>query len=163
MLIIGHTAIGVGVGLATGNPLIALGAGVVSHHLGDAVPHFDPGSYLVGQPREARGVEKMLRRDWIIIAVDTLLTLGYLVYLYPYLSTEILPAVAMGVVGANLPDIIHNVPFWSLRLRRINWVRAWQEKIHWVFHWTLPVKFWYIGVATQLVPIVGVAWWVVTR
>lgn len=163
MMIIGHTAIGVGVGLLTGNPLLALPVGILSHHIADAIPHFDAGSFLTDQPREVRDTAQMTQRDWAFIVVDVLATLGVLAYLYSYFNQSELLAVGAGVIGANLPDVVHNVPFWSKQVRKISWIRVWQERVHWVYHWTIPARVWYFGLATQLIPLVLVIWWVVNR
>lgn len=161
MLIVGHTAIGLATGLLIPNPVGAFMAGVVSHHIADAIPHFDPGTFLLDRPRQPRGPADYQLRDWLFVALDVALTIILLINLYAYLPTDRFGSIAAGILGANLPDLVHNVPFWSPALRRFGWIRWWQEKIHWKYHSTVPPRRWYVGLATQLVTLGAVIWLVV--
>lgn len=162
MLIVGHTAIGIGIGLVTREPVAAFAAGVVSHHLADMVPHFDPGSYMLKVPWRPRGARDYEARDWLFIAIDLVATFAFLAWLVPQVEPSLWWAVGWGVLGANLPDIVHNVPFWGIRLRQIGWIRWWQEEIHRKYHWTVNPRLWHVGLATQIL-VMWLAVWLVER
>ena len=162
MLAVSHTVIGIAIGLAIQDPVLAFGAGLVSHHLADAVPHFDPGSFLLKEPWRVRLAREFTRRDWIMVAIDALLTIGVLVAAFFLISPSRLFVVGLAVLGALLPDLIHNIPFWGLRLRKIGWNRVWQDAIHRRFQWTVDASQWHIGIGTQLLTIALCVWYVVS-
>ncbi len=159
-MIIGHTAIGVATGLALSNPLTAFGVGLVSHHVADYIPHFDPGSFYTGQPWRLKTAREYSRVDWLIVSADVILTMALLVFFVQHMRAEQTLAVVAGVVGANFPDLVHNVPFWNKQTRKIGWIRWWQDAIHRKYQTTVPARWWYWGVATQLVTIGLVTWYV---
>ena len=162
MLAVGHTAIGVAIGLGVTNPLAAFGLGVISHHIADAVPHFDPGSYLLDQPWRPRSARELTVRDWIFVSIDFFLSLILLLVVYTHLPADRWLSVGAGILGALLPDLIHNVPFWGPKLRTIGWIRWWLDNIHRRFQWTLPSRLWMVGVAIQVVTVALVLWYLFT-
>lgn len=162
MMIVGHTAIGVATGLALSNPVAAFAVGVVSHHIADYIPHFDPGSFYTGQPWRLRTAREYSSIDWLIVTVDVLLTIALVVFLAQSISPDQTSAVVGGVLGANLPDLVHNVPFWNKQTRKIGWIRWWQDNIHRRFQTTVPLSHWQFGVATQVVTIALVTWYTLT-
>ena len=162
MMAVGHTAIGVAIGLAVPNPYLAFGIGVISHHVADAVPHFDPGSFLLDQPWHMRTAREFSRRDWLMVAIDAVLSLILLLGTFIYLPSERWMAVSAGVFGALLPDLVHNVPFWSGKLRKISWIAWWQDHIHRRFQWTVPARSWPLGLGTQFVTISLAIWYLIS-
>lgn len=163
MLAVGHTAIGIAVGLAVREPAAAFALGMLSHHAADAVPHFDPGSFLLHEPWRPRGAGEYQRRDWLIVGVDAVLTLMLLFGLVQVIPAERWLAVLAAVFGAIFPDLVHNVPFWGPHLRKIGWIRWWQDAIHRRFQWTVPTRQWVLGTITQLATIAFVVWYVIAH
>lgn len=158
MLIIGHTALGIATGLLVSNPFAAFAVGVISHHVADAIPHYDPRSHVPLAIRKAQPIHIWTSRDVVIVAIDllaTLIMLGVFMTIVPF---SYLPSIAAGIVGANLPDMLHNVPFWNRQLREIGWIRWWQDQIHRKLQWTLPAQLWYIGIATQAAVLAVTIW-----
>ncbi len=162
MLAVGHTAIGIAIGLAVPEPVAAFGLGVFSHHLADTVPHFDPGSFLLDKPWHPRSTKEYTARDWIFVSIDAVLTLGLLIGAFVILPVERRLAVGAAILGALLPDLVHNIPFWSPGLRKITWIRGWQDHIHRRFQITVPARHWLFGSATQVVPIGLVVWYMLS-
>lgn len=160
MLIIGHTAIGLATGLLIPNPVAAFVVGVVSHHAADAIPHFDPGTYLMNRPRQSRRPKDYRLRDWLFIGIDVILTVSLLGWFFPALPVDRWGSIAAGILGANFPDLVHNVPFWSPSLRRFAPIKWWQEKIHWQYQSTVTPRYWYLGTLSQLV-VIGLVVWLV--
>ena len=158
MLLVAHTALGIGTGLLIDNPVLAFLVGIITHHLADATPHYDPGSHMPKDDWQAHPIHKMTRFDWQFVSLDVVLTISLLFIYVGRLGFSHWPSLVAGIIGANFPDLIHNVPFWNRRLRQISWIRWWQDHIHRRFHWTVPARQWYIGVATQLVVLILVSW-----
>lgn len=162
MLIIGHTALGIVTGLLIDNPVAAFGVGLVSHHVADATPHFDPGSFYTHEPWRPMTIQDYVRRDLVFVGLDLFLTLVLLVVLYPRLPSDRIPSLFAGVVGANLPDFVHNVPFWGPYLRRFGWIAWWQDAIHRRFQSTVPARIWYLGLMPQVL-VIGFTIWLIER
>ena len=47
MLFTTHSVVGAAAGAATGDPYLGFAAGVLSHHVLDAIPHFDQGTFYL--------------------------------------------------------------------------------------------------------------------
>ena len=47
MLFTSHAIVGAAVGVAAGNPYYGFLGGIASHHVLDAIPHFDQGTFRV--------------------------------------------------------------------------------------------------------------------
>ncbi len=156
MLITPHIAVGSAVGIATGNPLLALLAGIISHFLCDAIPHVDGGSddVTIDNLFENKRVLATLYFD-IFIAILTLLVI--------LLQTNYSIAAMWGALGGILPDIVDNSPFWSVWLRQ----KPVFKQIHWFhehFHFTIKKpKLRYLGFLTQFVLIGTALVYVFTR
>lgn len=162
MTILGHTAIGLAIGTLTHNPVLGFAAGVVSHHIADAVPHFDPGSFIPKHVRETEEIHPWGRREVLMVGIDLLLTFGLIAFAIDQIGLDQWPIYFWSILGANFPDVVHNVPFWNHQLLQIDWVRWWREKIHRRFQWTVEYWQWPFGVTTQLVTIV-IALWLIVR
>ncbi len=163
MLMIGHTAIGVATGLFIPNPIAAFFLGIVTHHLADWVPHFDQGSFMDFEEWKRTPIRsKLTKRDIMLLSVDIFLNVALVGYAFSQVAQAHWTAVAAGIVGANLPDLVHNIPLWNKRTRQIRWIRWWQDNIHRRFHSPISLSMWYFGVAPQLI-VIGVAIWAVVK
>jgi len=153
MQLTAHAAVGAAVGVATGNPVLAFFAGFISHHIVDAIPHTDGGSYEVGVENFARD-----KRIITIVGFD----LALLILLSFLLSENRgynLPMI-LGAFGAILPDLIDNMPFWSPKLRKIfpfNYYHLFHEKMHFTI---LNSKYFWVGILTQIIMIAASIWFV---
>lgn len=158
MLIVGHTAIGIATGLLVPQPAAAFALGVLSHHLADLTPHFDAGSFM--KPRELADIEPLEYglREWLFVIIDVALTITLVALLANHVPVSRWGAVFFGMLGANLPDLVHHVPFWNKPLRKIGWIKYWHDQIHYKYHSTVPARLWYVGVATQLTVILVTIW-----
>lgn len=162
MMIFGHTALGIATGLLIPNPLAAFAVGVVSHHIADALPHYDPGSYLDPEFRQANPIHIWTGRDWLMVGIDIVVTLVMMGIFMTVVPLDYWNSIAAGIVGANFPDMVHHVPWWNRPLRKISWINWWFEKIHRRYQWTLPLNQWPLGIATQLAA-VGLATYLVLK
>lgn len=154
MLATAHVVIGAAAGLAMPNTPLAFIVGIVTHHLMDIVPHWDPGSFYY--PKNSP--EDLSVRDVVIAVID----LAVAVYIVVQLMT--LPALPYearnmlwGAVGGIVPDLWHHSPLLRRFTRHWSWSGTWY-RFHNVFHTTVSQKHWWFGIATQLV-FAGVAWW----
>ena len=150
MMLVSHAIVGTAIGAAAGNPVAGFVIGVASHFVLDATPHFDPGSFM------PPGDETYGPREYIWATADVLasvvaLSLIALHHAHP-------TAIVAGSIGAMLPDIVLNTPFWkewSRKIPGLDWV---QENIHKGWHWTVPPQDWLAGILTQIIAIGGSLW-----
>lgn len=151
MLSIPHVFVGAAVGVATGNPVAGLLAGVISHHLLDAVPHWDAGSFY---PPTFDPVEPN-RRDVLIAAGDSLLAVGLLWWLAVNYGGSSVASLVAGGIGGLIPDVWHHIPLWKSWTRRTTagWMR-----LHERWHRTVEQRQMWWGLLTQAAAI-GLAWW----
>jgi len=139
-----HIAVGAAVGYVTKNPALGFLAGYASHHLIDALPHTDGGSLEVSP-------DKFLQNKSIIIIVSidfiALLIIAYICYMLHGLNAPMV----WGAVGAAIPDLIDNMPFWSVRLRQI-FPFNYYHRFHEFLHYTIKNNTWaWAGVLIQLI------------
>ena len=127
MLFITHAITGATIGLASGNPILGFILGFLSHHVLDAIPHFDQGSFYLsrdfrkpawlGAEHHENGKKFKVMRDWAILLIDmastSLLSLALLLGHPP--SVWLLYIV--GATGGLMPDILDASPFWKHRFR----------------------------------------------
>jgi len=139
-----HVAVGATVGYFTGNPALGFVAGFLSHHVIDALPHTDGGSFKVNVKDFAKDI-----RIIKIVAIDLVLMTVIGLFLYT-LHGFYLPMV-LGAIGGAMPDIIDNMPFWSPRLRKI-FPFNYYHRFHEYFHFTIENEKWlWTGIATQII------------
>lgn len=163
MLIVAHSIIGIGaavaVGTATHNPYLGFMAAILSHHIADALPHFDQGSFytndlkpnwLIGPRDENR---KFNRRDWIILVADAVIAFSILIFFLVNFKV-FRPLIVIGLFGGLTPDIIDSSPLWSYRLRHKSRILMAYHNFHSFFHWTLPAKYFSIGIITQIITVI---------
>ena len=150
MMVTAHVAVGAAVGVATGNPLLGLAAGIASHFVCDMVPHFDAGSFMA-PGKEIYGV-----REYVWAVADIVVSTGFIVIMARHSSNP--AALVAGGIGGALPDITFNTPFWSEWTREIPGFKWLHHRIHENMHWTAPAPDWLAGTITQLVAIGGALW-----
>jgi hypothetical protein len=141
MITTGHLLIGGALG-ATATALlpaptavpVALGLGILSHHLLDILPHTDAATFYP-DPR---------RIPWFaitVVVVENLLglTLTSMLLIAQYTTW----AFAAGALGGVLPDLFDEIPFWQQHFRRSYlggvWHR-WHQRLHCADmgeHWTM--------------------------
>ncbi len=149
-----HVFVGAAAGVATGNPYLALLAGVASHHLMDMVPHWDVGSFYA----PADTPDKLSPRDLIIATVDGLASIAFVYLMVRNFGGNDPWTLVAGSVGGVLPDVWHHIPLWKGWTRRVSqgWLRFHDEN-----HSTVKQSKMFWGVATQLVA-VALSWWILT-
>jgi hypothetical protein len=104
---------------------LALGLGVISHHLLDLIPHTDAETFW------PEGRARVPLRGILIVALETLLGLALTVTFFLAHYTT-LPFVA-GALGGVLPDLCDCVPLWQERFRRSRvggWWHRWHLRLH---------------------------------
>lgn len=136
--------VGATIGLITRDPYLGFVAGLFSHHVLDMIPHTDPGSTGVT-------VKNILKhpKTLSLVAFDGLLALffvGLFINLY-----GINYAILLGAFGGILPDLIDNIPFWTIKLRRTR-LGGMYHKLHEFFHYTvMNPKYIWLGILSQLI------------
>lgn len=154
MNIITHATIGAACGIATGNPVIAFGAGVVSHVVLDLIPHTDQGTFFKEDSPTARWPLWL----WTSAVLDAALAFALLLYLLTlYPSSFYLPIIG-GALGGLSIDLIDNVPFWRHAVHKTTWgkkIHAFHEK----FHNTVSRQNWWLGFILQIIVLIGGLWY----
>lgn len=143
-------AIGLAVGYAIPNPVIAIPAafivGVISHHAFDMIVHTDPGSF-----REGGDSGPAKKREMLFAFPDNLV--GALIVLFVFFTREPSWPMLFGAAGANMPDVWHNVPYWSDFTRHK--ILPTYFKLHEKFHWTARGKEIPVGILTNATLIIS--------
>lgn len=162
MFIITHTAVGAAIGLGSGNIFIGFFGGWLSHHLLDAIPHFDRGSlylkksgpkYLNSLPKileEKSSTGKLSQEEWGIILPDaavTILALGFLFWLLPL---EQFVLVFVGATGAVLPDALTALLFFYPQKKNTLPTFYRYNRFHNYLHWPVVKKQAWLGILTQI-------------
>jgi hypothetical protein len=139
-----HAAVGALAGSYTGNPVLGLIVGIISHHLSDFIPHTDGGSLNVNVKDFAKD-----NRIVLIVAFDLLLLA--LIICFLFFSIRITSPMIFGAIGGTLPDLIDNMPFWSPQLRKTK-LGKFYHQIHELLHYTIENKevLW-TGVVNQII------------
>ncbi len=152
----GHLLIGgaVGVGTALVLPLplaapVALGLGVVSHHLLDFIPHTDAATFW---PDPRKPIPRLVCGLVLLEILVGLALTGAL-----YLSRHTQLAFLCGALGGMLPDLLDEVPMWQERFRRTGLGAAW-HRWHLRLHCASMEKTWVTGLVVD-VCVVGAGLW----
>src|SRR5262249_7478679 len=113
----GHLLIGGAAGLGTALVLptpvavpVALGLGVISHHLLDLVPHTDAATFW---PDPRKPLPRFLAA---VVVCEVLIGLSLTTVLFFSQHTKLVFLV--GALGGMLPDLLDEVPLWQERFRR---------------------------------------------
>lgn len=164
MLFTTHAITGAAVGLATGNPILGFAAAIASHFCLDAIPHFDQGSFYIprdfrkpswlGEKYRENGEKFKVKRDWAILFADTALALGISLYIVADKPLYAWFFYGLCATGGLLPDIFDTSPFWKEKFRATK-IGKLVHTVHIFFHWPLSSRFWFWGILTQAVLVIG--------
>lgn len=155
MITIAHVLIGGAVGVATNNPALALFAGVASHLVADAIPHYD------SPPNAKRTAEgNIIWTSTVYVYAFFDVGIGLVTALlvgHGFWQTAHFWPFALGAFGGFLPDLIDNVPFWR-SIRKLPGFKQFhyfhEEILHgwWEDRFSMR-RFAVLGVMTQLTAI----------
>lgn len=162
MLFITHAIVGAAVGSVTGNPYSGFLMGVASHHVLDAIPHFDQGTFYttrnkpnyIGVTPEDISAAFSSRRDWLVLVVDVVLACVVFSVVLSYRPDNLL-ALLSGALGGLAPDLIDSSPLWSKKLREKFSLLKKYHSFHHFFHWTASKQLAILGIVTQFILIVA--------
>ncbi|KKT28463.1 hypothetical protein A3G55_01285 [Candidatus Giovannonibacteria bacterium RIFCSPLOWO2_12_FULL_44_25] len=170
MLFTTHSLVGAALGSATGNPYAGFLGGFLSHHLMDALPHFDQGSFRVRERRalylgdinfEENTIGTFGARDWAMLFIDWLVSLILFAIIFISSPPEQWGLIIIGALGGILPDVVDSSPLWSIKLREKIPSMSKYNDFHGFFHWTVPAKKWPLGMLTQILLIAASLWYLV--
>jgi hypothetical protein len=148
MLSTPHLLTGAWIGQATGNYPLAFACGVMSHFACDRIPHTEPSTFI-NDPE--------MRWKWNVrvAVIDVLIGIALLSYLLPHASH---PGIAaLGAFGAVFPDLVSNIPLWQERVWNTRLGRPFL-KFHLWIHYSIPRRYWLLGVLTQVATVAVVLW-----
>ena len=160
MLFTTHALTGAAIGVATGNLPLGFVVAISSHFLLDAIPHLDQGSFYIerklrgpawlGAEHMEKGEKFRVKRDWIMLFVDMAIACGLsLLFLAGKPSFSWILYI-VGATGGLLPDILDASPLWKKKFRATR-IGKIMHPVHMFFHWPLSSRYWYIGIATQII------------
>ena len=165
MIMTGHLLIGGAIGVVAStllpatSPLpsywavpLALGFGILSHHVLDFVPHTDAATFWP-DPRRVP--------SFVVAAVTTEILLGISLTGTLFLAQHTTWAFAAGAVGGILPDLLDEMPLWQERFRRTAVGRLWH---HWHvrLHCADMAQSWRMGLAVDALVVGGGLWYLLT-
>jgi hypothetical protein len=148
-------AIGVATSLALAPPLavpVALGCGIVSHHLLDLLPHTDAATFW---PARHGPIPLSIS---LLVALEILVGLSLIGFFYFSQHTTI--AFIAGALGGILPDILDEVPLWQERFRRTSLGSLW-HRWHTRLHCADMAQSWRTGIVIDAL-VVGAGVWLLT-
>ena len=125
MFLVTHAAIGAIVGERTGNPLLALAAGFISHFISDIIPHGDSNVYL--DYKRGKGVKKAIA----YVMVDAVAAIMFVLLLFNFRNFSNSASVSLGIAGGVLPDLL--VGLCESGMFRSKWLAKFHG-IHFYFH-----------------------------
>jgi membrane-bound metal-dependent hydrolase YbcI (DUF457 family) len=144
-------AVGVGTSLLLPAPLavpLALGLGIVSHHLLDLTPHTDAATFWPS----SRPIPRMIAA---IVAGELLIGLCLTLLLFFSLHTQL--AFICGAIGGMVPDILDEVPWWSEGFRKTALGAGW-HRWHLRLHCASMENTWMAGIVID-VAVIGAGLW----
>jgi hypothetical protein len=165
MLATPHVLVGGTVGIivaqSTNNPVLAgvlaLGAGIASHLICDAIPHFD---VPLNAKYKNDKLDEIIWTKWIYTYAfaDSLLAFLLTLFLWnQHFGFPHLTPYAIGAFGAYLPDLLDVAPFWRYQVRRLPLLKQFHklhQDLHNSWRFRFPMKrYWPLGIVTQLVAI----------
>jgi hypothetical protein len=128
---------------------VALGAGILSHHVLDLVPHTDAATFW------PEGRQPIPRLVCAVVVLEVLL--GTLLTAFLFVSQHTTLAFVAGAVGGMLPDLLDEVPLWQERFRRTALGAVWHQW-HLRLHCGSMENVWLTGLAVDAV-VVGAGLW----
>jgi hypothetical protein len=149
MLSFTHLFVGAAVGATTNQPVFAIGLGIISHHLLDALPHVD--SFAKTEAEK----DVFTTGKYIFAAVEGLAGVAFLIYIVAQSGGtlfDVTSPVAWGALGGVAPDLADNVPLLKERFRRTRFGQRYHA-FHDSFHTTLflkETKWWPFGLIIQV-------------
>lgn len=160
MMFTTHAVVGAALGVAAGEPLYGFLGGFASHHLLDMAPHFDQGSFRTKKEgarylgRSAERIEERFGgRDWAILFADWAVSAVLFAALSWLLPFELLLPALAGAFGGLISDVADSSPLWSKKLRANIGALAAFHNFHSFFHWTVSMRRFWLGIATQVLSI----------
>jgi hypothetical protein len=150
MTIAPHALIGAASSTFTSNIWLAFLFGVISHFIGDAVPHLEPNSLVT---KTSTGEKKWAPGLYVYVAAEILFTIWLISFVRHRPDFYLIVA---GVIGGLLPDMIVNNPFLQKYHDKpvIKYIFIFHDKIH----MELPISLWYISALTELSLIILSLW-----
>jgi hypothetical protein len=150
-----HAIVGAVIGVATGNPVLGFAGGVASHLVLDSLPHVDNNILHTG---ESDFYEKIGWRDYILVGIDGLVTVGLMIFVVEKVGN--IELIAFGGLGGVLPDFLDNAPWWNELFRNTVLGRFWHS-LHSRWHYGKKgLNRFTIGIAVvlQLIITIGGVW-----
>jgi hypothetical protein len=159
MITTGHLLIGGAIG-ATATTLlptptavpVALGLGILSHHLLDLLPHTDAATFWPDS-------RKIPWLAILVVALENLLGLALTSTLL--LTTYTTWAFAAGALGGVLPDLCDEIPLWQQRFRR-TYVGGLWHRWHNRLHCADMANYWTTGLAIDVFVVGGGLWYLLS-
>ena len=139
MIFTTHIIVGSAAGSLTGNPGLAFLYGLISHHIIDAIPHIDPGSYIK---------EKYWKYPKVLVTIGVDLLVGLIIFVWLWKQREFSPVIFWGALGGVISDIVDNGP-WQEVVRKLPVFKQFHAMHHYL-HATVPPKWLALGMLTQL-------------
>jgi len=172
MLFTTHAVVGAAIGAASPNIAIGFVGGFLSHHIIDAVPHFDQGSFYtvkagppyLGKAREPYEAHSFrVYRDWVMLFADWGVAAVLFTIFFALLPADLWAPIVVGAFGGLLPDIIDSSPLWSKKLRsKLRGVFHY-HRFHVYFHWTVAGNEGVLGFGTQTVLVALSLWYLLAQ
>lgn len=156
MLFTTHALVGATIGNITNNPLVAVILGIISHHLLDYIPHYDPGSFYYGK----KSPNNLTPQQLYMAVIDVSMGIGYLAMIVVVINhnTNLL----WGALGGVLPDLVDNTPVAKDIFRKF-WFGNKYHNFHEKFHTTMPWQKALAGLGGQLLIMLICLWYFVGR
>jgi len=145
-------AVGVGTFLLLPTPMavpVALGLGIVSHHLLDLIPHTDAATFW---PHACKPIPRLIGA---VVAAELLTGLVLTVTLFFSLHTQL--AFLGGAAGGIVPDLLDEVPLWQKRFRSTVLGAIW-HRWHLRLHCASMENTWIAGIVVDAL-VVGTGLW----
>lgn len=155
MLIGPHIIVGAVIGNYIDSPFWVITLSVLSHFVLDAIPHYDSGTIHSG--------EKVIvfdKRDWALESLDFIISLSVFIYAYNISHGSWL--VVMGMLATFLVDVFDKIFLIRIKNGKLtfcietkNPIIKFLNNMHKKVNFNLQPKYWYFGVLTQIVILVG--------
>ena len=141
MLLTPHAMVGAAIGASTDNLVYIIILAMLSHFILDAIPHFDWGTWHNYEEF------KLEAKDYLLLGLDAIMVLILTYWVWDNLGRN--NYILVGEFFAVLVDLLFNVPFWKNITQKIPILRN-VEWLHDKIHSRLKMKYWYVGVITQI-------------
>ncbi len=146
-----HMLVGAILGDLIDNLPWAFLAGLASHFIFDAIPHLEPANF---GKHEKNGSYELSTNQMVFEFFEVAVGAALIIYLFFKFGN---PSIITGAVGAILPDVIDNVPFWGPALRKLPGFKQFHQ-FHQLVHCSLEGKSWIFGLPIYII-VIGIAIW----